>query len=104
MLSQTMAKAWAPEISVNCVAPGMIVQGEVNEAYEHFAQQDPHAAQRYRARTWRPQFSSSPLGRILLLGNCSRSTAAWACSLRTQSVAIARNQRRHQLFTSRSSI
>ena len=30
MLSQTMAKAWAPEISVNCVAPGMIVQGEVN--------------------------------------------------------------------------
>ena len=29
MLSQTMAKAWAPEISVNCVAPGMIVQGEV---------------------------------------------------------------------------
>jgi NAD(P)-dependent dehydrogenase (short-subunit alcohol dehydrogenase family) len=27
MLSQTMAKAWAPEISANCVAPGMIVQG-----------------------------------------------------------------------------
>ena len=25
MLSATMAKAWAPEISVNCVAPGMIV-------------------------------------------------------------------------------
>lgn len=25
MLSQTMAKAWAPEVSVNCVAPGMIV-------------------------------------------------------------------------------
>jgi NAD(P)-dependent dehydrogenase (short-subunit alcohol dehydrogenase family) len=24
ILSQTMAKAWAPEISVNCVAPGMI--------------------------------------------------------------------------------
>ena len=41
MLSQTMAKAWAPEISVNCVAPGMIVQGEVGEAYEHFAQKTP---------------------------------------------------------------
>lgn len=41
MLSQTMAKAWAPEISVNCVAPGMIVQGEVNAAYEHFAQKTP---------------------------------------------------------------
>ena len=27
MLSQTMAKAWAPAISVNCVAPGMIVAG-----------------------------------------------------------------------------
>jgi NAD(P)-dependent dehydrogenase (short-subunit alcohol dehydrogenase family) len=41
MLSQTMAKAWAPEISVNCVAPGMIVQGEVGEAYEHFAHKTP---------------------------------------------------------------
>jgi 3-oxoacyl-[acyl-carrier protein] reductase/pteridine reductase len=41
MLSQTMAKAWAPKISVNCVAPGMIVQGEVEEAYEHFARKTP---------------------------------------------------------------
>ena len=41
MLSQTMAKAWAPAISVNCVAPGMIVQGEVGAAYEHFAQKTP---------------------------------------------------------------
>lgn len=41
MLSQTMAKAWAPEISVNCVAPGMIVMGEVGEAYEHFAAKTP---------------------------------------------------------------
>jgi NAD(P)-dependent dehydrogenase (short-subunit alcohol dehydrogenase family) len=41
MLSQTMAKAWAPAISVNCIAPGMIVQGEVDEAYEHFAQKTP---------------------------------------------------------------
>jgi 3-oxoacyl-[acyl-carrier protein] reductase/pteridine reductase len=41
MLSQTMAKAWAPEISVNCVAPGMIVQGEIEEAYEHFVQKTP---------------------------------------------------------------
>lgn len=41
MLSKTMAKAWAPEISVNCVAPGMIVQGEVGEAYEHFAYKTP---------------------------------------------------------------
>jgi NAD(P)-dependent dehydrogenase (short-subunit alcohol dehydrogenase family) len=41
MLSKTMAKAWAPEISVNCIAPGMIVQGEVDEAYEHFARKTP---------------------------------------------------------------
>ncbi|HEY2039820.1 MAG TPA: SDR family oxidoreductase, partial [Edaphobacter sp.] len=41
MLSQTMAKAWAPEVSVNCVAPGMIVQGEIGEAYEHFARKTP---------------------------------------------------------------
>ena len=41
MLSQTMAKAWAPEVSVNCVAPGMIVQGEVGEAYAEFAERTP---------------------------------------------------------------
>jgi NAD(P)-dependent dehydrogenase (short-subunit alcohol dehydrogenase family) len=41
MLSQTMAKAWAPYVSVNCIAPGMIVQGEVGEAYEHFAHKTP---------------------------------------------------------------
>lgn len=41
MLSETMAKAWAPEISVNCVAPGMIVQGEIEDAYEHFARKTP---------------------------------------------------------------
>jgi NAD(P)-dependent dehydrogenase (short-subunit alcohol dehydrogenase family) len=41
MLSKTMAKAWAPEISVNCIAPGMIVQGEVGEAYEHYAWKTP---------------------------------------------------------------
>jgi 3-oxoacyl-[acyl-carrier protein] reductase/pteridine reductase len=41
MLSETMAKAWAPEISVNCVAPGLIVNGEVEEAYEHFARKTP---------------------------------------------------------------
>ena len=41
MLSKTMAKAWAPEISVNCVAPGMIEQGEIGEAYEHFARKTP---------------------------------------------------------------
>ncbi|HMD21053.1 MAG TPA: SDR family NAD(P)-dependent oxidoreductase [Alloacidobacterium sp.] len=41
MLTQTMSKAFAPEISVNCVAPGMIVNGEVTEDYEHFAHKTP---------------------------------------------------------------
>jgi NAD(P)-dependent dehydrogenase (short-subunit alcohol dehydrogenase family) len=41
MLSQTMAKAWAPEISVNCVAPGMVVQDEVGPAYQVFADRTP---------------------------------------------------------------
>lgn len=42
MLSKTMAKAWAPEISVNCVAPGMIVTtGEVSAGYESFAAKTP---------------------------------------------------------------
>jgi 3-oxoacyl-[acyl-carrier protein] reductase/pteridine reductase len=42
MLSKTMAKAWAPEISVNCIAPGMIVQSEeVGAAYQQFADKTP---------------------------------------------------------------
>ncbi|MGA7525334.1 MAG: SDR family oxidoreductase [Acidobacteriaceae bacterium] len=41
MLTQTLSKAFAPEISVNCVAPGMIVNGEVSEEYEHFARRTP---------------------------------------------------------------
>ena len=43
MLSQTMAKAWAPEIAVNCVAPGMIVQpaDEADPAYKSFADRTP---------------------------------------------------------------
>ena len=41
MLSQTMAKAWAPEISVNCVAPGMIAMGEEDAAYAALAEKTP---------------------------------------------------------------
>src|SRR5271155_690329 len=47
MLTATMSKAFAPEISVNCVAPGMIVTngdgmgGEISAEYEHFARKTP---------------------------------------------------------------
>lgn len=42
MLSQTMAKAWAPEVAVNCIAPGMIVMGaEAGKGYEHLAEKTP---------------------------------------------------------------
>ena len=42
MLTQTMAKGWAPQLAVNCVAPGMIVTGsEPDEAYAHFAAKTP---------------------------------------------------------------
>lgn len=41
MLTRTMSKAFAPEISVNCVAPGMIVNGETPAEYEHFARKTP---------------------------------------------------------------
>lgn len=41
MLTRTMSKAFAPEISVNCVAPGMIVNDEVSAEYAHFASKTP---------------------------------------------------------------
>ena len=42
MLTQTMAKAWAPQVAVNCVAPGMIVTGgEAGKGYRHFAAKTP---------------------------------------------------------------
>ncbi len=41
MLSGTMAKAWAPEISVNCVAPGMIVTSGEAAGYQSFAARTP---------------------------------------------------------------
>jgi len=44
MLTQAAAKALAPEIKVNCIAPGMIDQGESergSEVLEHFAAKTP---------------------------------------------------------------
>ena len=45
MLTQTMAKAFAPQVAVNCVAPGMIVTGESSEGgageYAHLAAKTP---------------------------------------------------------------
>src|SRR3954470_19337666 len=43
MLSQVMAKALAPDISVNCVAPGMIDTGENpgSKTLQHFAEKTP---------------------------------------------------------------
>jgi NAD(P)-dependent dehydrogenase (short-subunit alcohol dehydrogenase family) len=41
MLTQTMSRAFAPEVSVNCVAPGMITNGQASAEYEHFARRTP---------------------------------------------------------------
>ncbi len=42
MLTQTMAKSWAPGVAVNCIAPGMIVTGgEPDAAYASFAERTP---------------------------------------------------------------
>jgi 3-oxoacyl-[acyl-carrier protein] reductase/pteridine reductase len=42
MLTLTMAKAFAPEVAVNCVAPGMIsTSGGTAEEYAHFVQKTP---------------------------------------------------------------
>jgi 3-oxoacyl-[acyl-carrier protein] reductase len=42
MLTQTMAKAWAPDVAVNCVAPGWIEMGEhSSEAALRFANKTP---------------------------------------------------------------
>jgi NAD(P)-dependent dehydrogenase (short-subunit alcohol dehydrogenase family) len=40
MLTQTMAKAFAPEVSVNCVAPGYI-ELQTGEEAAHFASKTP---------------------------------------------------------------
>ena len=40
-LTLTMAKAFAPEVSVNCVAPGVIVEGEVEELYARLGAKTP---------------------------------------------------------------
>ena len=41
MLTQTMSKAFAPEISVNCIAPGMIVDGEVQADESAYIRKTP---------------------------------------------------------------
>ena len=41
MLTQAMAKGFAPEVSVNCVAPGWIEMGESSNAGARFATRTP---------------------------------------------------------------
>ena len=41
MLTRALAKAWAPKISVNSVAPGVIPFGETDERIESFIAATP---------------------------------------------------------------
>ena len=60
MLTQTMAKAFAPEVSVNCVAPGWIEIDEAASAPSHASQHEaPHRKQLEAARF----AAKTPMGR-----------------------------------------
>jgi 3-oxoacyl-[acyl-carrier protein] reductase/pteridine reductase len=82
MLTKVMAKALAPEIAVNCVAPGMIDLGEKAAAsfMKKMARQTRCGAMA-RARRLLPRHSSSLPRPTSSPGRSWRWMADWACDL-----------------------
>ena len=77
MLTQAMAKAFAPEVSVNCVAPGWIELEEATPSKPSILPPRLPCGATAAWTTWPRRYSSLPQGRTLSPARCWPWMAGW---------------------------